>query len=415
MITASFAGQGLGKSALARVLAVACARNGRKVLIGDDDLEQPCRQDCKNFPDCIQGKLELGDKKVPVSKPIHRFDFAPDYCAFAYFSVNLRQDIHMPIDHISKAGGSHAPCVAAPHAAVKAARLALSKHMTIEQAFQAIALNCVTQIQANEAGVAQERDVESVHQMRVGLRRLRCALGLFGKRLQAPEDVQQELNWLTMQLGAARDWDVLAGSTLPAVAEAAPDEAGITEVKLAALAQARETHEAAAAAVGSPRYTRLIQRLTGWVQACAWREAMAPQDQKRLTAPLMKFARNMLEQQQSRLLERGSKLRGASPQARHRVRIAAKKIRYATEFFQSLYPPRRVRPYVAALSTLQDELGWLNDAAVADHLLKQLQDGQVRLEAGAGFVRGYLASRVKNGDKKIRKLWKKFAPMKLPC
>jgi CHAD domain-containing protein len=70
---------------------------------------------------------------------------------------------------------------------------------------------------------------------------------------------------------------------------------------------------------------------------------------------------------------------------------------------------------VAALSTLQDELGWLNDAAVADRLVKQLQDGQIDLDAGAGFLRGYLASRVKNADKKIGKLWKKFAPMKLPC
>ena len=42
MIVASFVGQkgGVGKSALARVLAVACARDGRKVLIGDYDLEQ---------------------------------------------------------------------------------------------------------------------------------------------------------------------------------------------------------------------------------------------------------------------------------------------------------------------------------------------------------------------------------------
>lgn len=42
MIVASFVGQkgGVGKSALARVLAVAAARQGQKVLIGDYDLEQ---------------------------------------------------------------------------------------------------------------------------------------------------------------------------------------------------------------------------------------------------------------------------------------------------------------------------------------------------------------------------------------
>jgi CHAD domain-containing protein len=321
----------------------------------------------------------------------------------------------MQIDNINKAGGGRALNVAQPPVAVKATRLKLSTRMTVEQAFQAIATNCLVQIQANEAGVVQERDVESVHQMRVGLRRLRCALKLFRNRLQAADEVQQALDWLSMQLGTARDWDVLAGSTLSAVAEAAPDEAGIAELKLAALVRARDAHEAAAAAVSSPRYTRLILHFTCWVQGCGWRDAMARRDQKRLTAPLTRFAHAMLEQQQRRLLKRGGKLQGASAQTRHRVRIAAKKIRYATEFFQSLYPPRRVRPYVAALSTLQDELGWLNDAAVADRLVKQLQDGQIDLDAGAGFLRGYLASRVKNADKKIGKLWKKFAPMKLPC
>jgi CHAD domain-containing protein len=352
---------------------------------------------------------EIGLELTP-DKAIHLFDFALDY-----FALNLQQDIRMQFDNISKADRSHALCVPQPAAAVKATQLELSKHMTIEQAFQAIANNCLVQIQANEVGVVKERDVESVHQLRVGLRRLRSALGLFRSRLQAPEDVLQELDWLTMELGAARDWDVLAGSTLPGVAEAIPDETGIAEVKLAALARAREMHEAAAAAVGSPRYKRWILHFTRWVQDCAWRNTMAPQDQKRLTAPLMKFARNMLEHQQRRLLKRGSKLPGASPQARHKVRIAAKKIRYATEFFQSLYPSKLVRPYVAALSGLQDALGWLNDAAVACRLLKQLQNGQIQLEASAGFVRGYLASRIKSDDKKIRELWKKFILMKLPC
>jgi CHAD domain-containing protein len=321
----------------------------------------------------------------------------------------------MQFDNTSKADRSHALCVPQPSTAVKATQLELSRHMTIEQAFQAIANNCLTQIQANEVGVVQKRDVESVHQLRVGLRRLRCALGLFRSRLQAPEDVLQELDWLTVELGAARDWDVLAGSTLPGVAEAVPDETWIAKLKLAAQVRAQEAHDTAATAVGSVRYTHLIVQLTRWVQDCAWRNTMAPQDQKRLTAPLMKFADNTLEHQQRRLLKRGSKLPGASPQARHKVRIAAKKIRYATEFFQSLYPSKQVRAYVAALSALQDALGWLNDAAVAHRLLKQLQNGQIDLEASAGFVRGYLASRIKNDDKTIRELWKKFVLMKLPC
>jgi len=361
-----------------------------------------------------QGNLERGDRKVPISEielelksgdPTHLFDFA----------LALQQDIPMQIGNLSKADRGYALYAPQPAAAVKATQLKLTKRMTVEQAFQAVIVNCMAQIQANEAGVVQGDDAESLHQMRVGLRRLRSALGLFKDTLQPPEEMQQELDWLGTQLGAARDWDVLAGSTLPTVAEAVPEETRLAAVRSAALSQASEKHEAASAAVGSPRYTRLILSFTRWVQGCGWRDAMLPQERSRLAARLTRFARDTLVHDQRRLLKRGKRLQGASPQARHKVRIAAKKTRYATEFFQSLYPAKKVRPYVKALSTLQDELGWLNDAAVADRLLKQLQDDRADLAGGTGFIRGYLASRVENDDRKIRKLWKNFAPMKLPC
>jgi triphosphatase len=96
------------------------------------------------------------------------------------------------------------------------------------------------------------------------------------------------------------------------------------------------------------------------------------------------------------------------------VRIAAKKVRYATEFFQSLYPAKRVQPFVKALTTLQDRLGWLNDAAVATGLLQHLAQIQPDLAHTAGFVRGYLAGRTERDVRKLGKLWQQFTPMKLP-
>ncbi len=370
--------------------------------------------------ECVldQGFIQLGNKKVPVreielelksGEPTHLFDFA----------LALQQDIPMQIGNLSKADRGYALFAPQPPVAVKATPLKLTKHMTIEQAFQAIAVNCMAQIQSNEAGVVQQdaaENQESLHQMRVGLRRLRCAIGLFKDLLHLPEDLQEELNWLTAQLGPARDWDVLAGVTLPSVAEALlVDEPLLSGLKLAARRKAGEMHEAASAAVGSSRYTRLILCFTRWVQSGGWRDTLSPQDQNHLTERVRKFARKVLWHAQRRLLQRGKKLHGADPISRHRVRIAAKKSRYATEFFESLSSSKRVWPYVAALSALQDELGWLNDAAVADRLLKELQNEQSDLEGIASFTRGYLAARIKNGDLKIRKRWKKFVLMKLPC
>ncbi|MEY8876862.1 MAG: CHAD domain-containing protein, partial [Leptothrix sp. (in: b-proteobacteria)] len=65
------------------------------------------------------------------------------------------------------------------HPIVKAAAVDLHGRMSIEQGFQAIVASCTAQIQGNAAGVMHGSELESVHQMRVGLRRLRCALRLF--------------------------------------------------------------------------------------------------------------------------------------------------------------------------------------------------------------------------------------------
>jgi CHAD domain-containing protein len=50
--------------------------------------------------------------------------------------------------------------------------------------------------------------------MRVGLRRLRSALDLFAKMIPGYPGLDEELRWIASELGAARDWEVLAGSTL---------------------------------------------------------------------------------------------------------------------------------------------------------------------------------------------------------
>ena len=67
-----------------------------------------------------------------------------------------------------------------------------------------------------QAGVGNERallagDPEGVHQMRVGLRRLRAAMSLFSRILRDPETaaLKDELKWLTGELAPARELEVL--------------------------------------------------------------------------------------------------------------------------------------------------------------------------------------------------------------
>lgn len=298
--------------------------------------------------------------------------------------------------------------------AVKAACIKLSKRMSVEQTFQAIARNCIEQIQSNEAGVARGQDPEFVHQMRIGLRRLDAALALFDEVLQAPPALTHELEWLMDQLGPARDWDVLIASTLPHVAKAMPESIPLDSVMAAARQQCGTLHAQAATAVSSARFAKSLSALENWVERCGWRGDVLAKGKAQLKMRVTDFADAILAHEQQRLLRRGRKLKQADPRRRHRVRIAAKRTRYATEFFASLYPAKRVRPYVRALTGVQDELGWWNDAAVADRLLDDVGDGDAAAREGAAMVRGYLAACSEQAARSVCKSWKQFTPLALP-
>ncbi|MES2756653.1 MAG: CHAD domain-containing protein [Pseudomonadota bacterium] len=362
-----------------------------------------------------QGRVECGGKNTPINEfelelksgdPVHLFDLA----------LALQKDIPLQIASKSKADRGYALLDPTAPAAIKATRLELKPAMSVEQAFQEIAFNTLAHIQDNADGVAERHDVESLHQMRVGMRRLRSALSMYKRLLRLPADLQQELDWLATELGDARDWDVLAGSTLPAVAQDLPDPTEIDSVQGAAKAKAGEHHVAAAAAVGSPRYTHLMLAVSRWVQAAGWQddEEMMNESANRLAQPVTKFARATLKRDQRRLRARADGLSEATPEARHRVRIAAKKTRYAAEFFGSLFSPGKVQPYIKSLTGLQDELGFLNDATVADRLLSDLPAAQPDLTANVGFVRGFLAARTTNDDRTIIRLWKRFERIGIP-
>lgn len=366
--------------------------------------------------ECVldQGSLECGGAQQAINElelelksgePAHLFDFA----------LALQREIPMHIGTLSKAERGYALYSATAPAPVKAQPLALVKRMSIEQAFQAIVANCMVQVQGNEYGVAAGDDAESLHQMRVGLRRLRSALHLFRDMLTLPDDLAHELDWLVGQLGPARDWDVLAGTTLPGLGLDLPSDIDLAAVRHAAQARSHEQHDIAAQAVATPRYTQLVLRLTRWVISCGWRETMSLPDWNRLAGPVKPFARDTLLDGQRRLHKRGRKLAsaGAGAAERHRVRIAAKKARYASEFFARLFPLRCLRRYTAGLARLQDVLGAMNDAAVADRLLGELQARHAALCASTGYIRGYLAARVSLDDGKLRKAWGKFKPLSL--
>lgn len=246
--------------------------------------------------------------------------------------------------------------------------------------------------------------------MRIGLRRLRSALGLFGKLIPCPPVLRTELAWLGTALGEARDWEVLATATLSSMQNAALRAPKLAGLRHAALQVAQARRQRAAAAVDSVRYARLVLALGAWMVGMHWRDAATADRVRALSAPLRKFAAKKLARLHQTLFKRGEHLKsGAGMSAAwHRVRIAAKKLRYAAEFFKAYFAGRQSRALVAALASLQDVLGRLNDVAVASRLLRDLAHMQADLAKEANFVRGCLDAGAQRDVRKLHKRWRAF-------
>jgi triphosphatase len=356
------------------------------------------------------GKIECGDEAVPVCElELELIDGAPSL--LFDLALALHADVPLRICTLSKPERGFALLGQAPRYVARAQPLKIGRRFTAEQAFGAIAANCLQQVQANAPGLGQRDNTESLHQMRVGLRRFASALRLYRGLLALPPALQAELDWLEEQLGPARDMDVFTGDTLPEAVHALRGEADFAPLCRAALASARALRAAAAAAVDSAPYTTLVLALSRWLHGCGWRDEAPPRARARLALPVAMFARKRMLACYDGLCRRARKRKGDARQ-RHRLRIAAKRMRYATEFFASLYKGKRVRPFVGALARLQDVLGKANDAAVAQALLERLQLRHTGLGPEAALLGEWLARR--GGERGVNKAWKRFARLPAP-
>ncbi|MGV8898727.1 MAG: CHAD domain-containing protein [Burkholderiaceae bacterium] len=356
-----------------------------------------------------QGQVIHAERCLPISE-IELELKSGDPVALFEFARELQRTLPLRVSNISKAERGYGLLVPQkPAVSVVAANLALAPEMGVDQGLQAIISNCLAQIQGNEDGVLHGSDPESVHQMRVGLRRLRSAIGLFAQIAPCPAELLAELKWLLGALGAARDWEVFSGTLdnlhLPDVVPNVSAQREALQQAAHKLAQ-RHRHQAALA-LGSVRYAAILLAIGSWLHG-------APQVQSKQTDPsdqtralsLADFAADTVQQCHKKLRKNIKRLRRMqqqddAPQVRHRVRIAAKKLRYASEFFRSLYRPGQMRAYLKVLSGLQDDLGRLNDAAVAGSLLQHLAHSLPDLAYSAGLLHGYLAART---ERQIRKL-----------
>ena len=359
-----------------------------------------------------RGIVQAGDATAPIREL--EMEIQAGNAAHLYaFALHLLASVPMRPSRVSKGDRGYELLAGMRLEAVHAQPLKLGRKVTVETVFLVIARNCLAQICGNERGVICGDAPESVHQMRVGLRRLRSALDLFAPSIVCPTGLVAELNWIAGELGPARDWEVLANTTLPAVFKGAPEDL-LTEPLRSVAAMAGEKRRHAAQAVDSERYTRLILELCRWLESADWRRDLDETQRASLAGSASDFALARLHERHRKLLKRGRGLARLDPRRLHRARIAAKKLRYATEFFGSLYPEKRTRRYRDLLARLQDDLGWRNDMTVADGLLGRLQNEQQEACAGASYARGYIAALVSADKEALRRIWKRFKVISPP-
>ena len=294
----------------------------------------------------------------------------------------------------------------------KAPALALAPGISVDEALAKIFRVCADQCAANHDAVLARADPEGVHQFRVALRRMRSALVVFRAVLPQGDAVwlKREASRLIDLLGPARDWDVFIGETLAAVRAARPDDETLERLAAAAEEERARAYEKAEA-LRAPEHTAFLLRFGRWIETAGW---CAHADRAALDRPLVGLAAPLLDKRHKRVLKRGRNFEQLSDARLHQLRITLKKLRYAGEFFAAQFPDGEPRPYIRALRRLQDDLGGLNDAAVAEHCLRELVHARrgrsdlAALGVGAGQVIGWHVRASAEARPRIDEDWHAF-------
>jgi triphosphatase len=211
-------------------------------------------------------------------------------------------------------------------------------------------------------------------------------------------------------LGAAREWDVLIDQTIAAM----PNQTRLDLRPLieAAEAQRADAHQRARAALSSRKYAAFLPRLKselGDASGDGTERAAAPADHEisRASEPFAGFAADVLRRRHRKVRKLGNHHSELDAAGLHALRIRVKKLRYAAQFFEDVWPGRRTRRYLKRLADLQQLLGTVHDAFVAIELAGKLESTGSMSES-ADTLRDWANTCVAKDRRQLACRWNKF-------
>jgi CHAD domain-containing protein len=248
----------------------------------------------------------------------------------------------------------------------------------------------VVQIRANAPGVAAGRGAEYLHQLRVGIRRLRSTLRAFREliRRKPADRFERRLRAMLGEFGTARDWDVF-------------EEAFGPGLRRHARRPAEAARRRARSVARSAQFRFLPDEILAWARGGPWRKSANPRE------PLVEFARRALEKSHARLLASADDIDWREAARRHRVRIRVKRLRHGCDCFAPAWSEAEMQPLLGCLRRLQGVLGKLNDIEVQRILLQGLASSGASAQLVGAAMRD-LGRREQGLFRKLRRAWPAF-------
>ncbi len=272
------------------------------------------------------------------------------------------------------------------------------------QAFAAIFRSARDQIVKNRSVVLQTGEAEGVHQLRVGLTRLRSAQRVV-KPLIKSQQLQQletDAQAIARAVGEVRDADVLIEDIYAPVAGDPPAE-GFDQLYLCLQTHRASKLQEARQVLNGEIWSRLLLSLTLW--------PFMLEREPSLKKPIDDYAGKALQKRWKKAAKLGREIECLEGPKQHQMRKALKKLRYTSEFFAPLYRKKEVKPFLKELKKLQDVFGYANDVRMAGQLRQicGMQCGEDPAAcSAAGYVLGYHEARVQDVWKSAPCCWRRL-------